>query len=80
MGSDISMLSGVERKEIERIGSLIAKSKATICCWAMGLTQHKNSVPTIQEISNLLLLGGHVGREGAPVRGHSNVQGDELWG
>ena len=80
---NISMLSGVERKEIQRIGSLIAKSKATICCWAMGLTQHKNSVPTIQEISNLLLLGGHVGREGAglcPVRGHSNVQGDRTVG
>jgi len=79
----ISMSSGVERKEIERIGNLIAKSKATICCWAMGLTQHKNSVSTIQEISNLLLLGGHVGREGAglcPVRGHSNVQGDRTVG
>jgi len=79
----ISMMSGVERNEIERIGNLIAKSKATICCWAMGLTQHKNSVPTIQEISNLLLLGGHVGREGAglcPVRGHSNVQGDRTVG
>ena len=79
----ISKMSGVERNEIERIGNLIAKSKATICCWAMGLTQHKNSVPTIQEISNLLLLGGHVGREGAglcPVRGHSNVQGDRTVG
>ena len=79
----ITMLSGVERKEIERIGNLIAKSKATICCWAMGITQHKNSVPTIQEISNLLLLGGHIGREGAglcPVRGHSNVQGDRTMG
>ena len=79
----ISRLSGVERSEIERIGYLIAKSDATICCWAMGLTQHKNSVRTIQEISNLLLLGGHVGREGAglcPVRGHSNVQGDRTMG
>ena len=49
----------------------------------MGLTQHKTSVATIQEISNLLLLGGHVGREGAglcPVRGHSNVQGDRTVG
>ena len=59
------------------------KSKSTICCWAMGLTQHKNSVATIQEITNVLLLGGHIGREGAglcPVRGHSNVQGDRTVG
>jgi len=49
----------------------------------MGLTQHKNSVATIQEIVNFQLLGGHVGRPGAgicPVRGHSNVQGDRTVG
>ena len=81
--SEISDISGISRDEIERIGNLIGKSTATICCWAMGLTQHKNSVPTIQEISNVLLLGGHIGREGAglcPVRGHSNVQGDRTVG
>ena len=49
----------------------------------MGLTQHRNSVATIQEIMNVLLLGGHIGRPGAgvcPVRGHSNVQGDRTVG
>ena len=49
----------------------------------MGLTQHQNAVSNIQEIINLLLLGGHFGRPGAgacPVRGHSNVQGDRTMG
>ena len=49
----------------------------------MGITQHKNSVATIQEIVNFLLLGGNIGRPGAgvcPVRGHSNVQGDRTVG
>ena len=49
----------------------------------MGITQHKNSVSTIQEIVNFLLLGGNIGKEGAgvcPVRGHSNVQGDRTVG
>jgi molybdopterin-dependent oxidoreductase alpha subunit len=49
----------------------------------MGLTQHKNSVATIREIVNFLLLRGNIGREGAglcPVRGHSNVQGDRTMG
>ena len=62
---------------------MLGKSKSTICCWAMGLTQHKNSVATIQEIANVMLLGGHIGRDGAglcPVRGHSNVQGDRTVG
>ena len=49
----------------------------------MGLTQHRNAVANIQEVVNLLLLGGNIGRPGAgacPVRGHSNVQGDRTMG
>ena len=49
----------------------------------MGLTQHKNSVATIREVVNLLLLKGSIGIEGGgtcPVRGHSNVQGDRTMG
>jgi molybdopterin-dependent oxidoreductase alpha subunit len=49
----------------------------------MGLTQHKNAVGNIQEVVNLLLLRGNIGRPGAgacPVRGHSNVQGDRTMG
>jgi len=81
--SQIETLSGIDKFTIERIGSVISRSKAMIICWAMGLTQHKNSVSTIQEISNICLLGGHIGRSGAglcPVRGHSNVQGDRTVG
>ena len=54
-----------------------------IVCWAMGLTQHRGAVATIQEITNLLLLRGNIGKPGAglcPVRGHSNVQGDRTMG
>ena len=54
-----------------------------IVCWAMGLTQHRDAVATIQEITNLLLLRGNIGKRGAgvcPVRGHSNVQGDRTMG
>lgn len=75
--------SGIASAEMERIARLCLKSRATIACWAMGLTQHKNSVATIREVVNLLLLGGHIGRPGAgvcPVRGHSNVQGDRTMG
>ena len=75
--------SGLTRHQIEQTGALLANSKATIACWAMGLTQHRNGVAVIQEVVNLLLLNGHVGRKGAgfcPVRGHSNVQGDRTVG
>jgi len=75
--------SGVSRAQIHEIAELIMQSKAMIACWAMGLTQQRHAVATIQEIVNLMLLGGHMGRPGAgvcPVRGHSNVQGDRTMG
>ncbi len=80
---DIVESSGVSREEIESIGQMMSKAESIICCWAMGLTQHKNSVATIQEIANVMLLGGNIGRPGSglcPVRGHSNVQGDRTVG
>ncbi|MFI8422636.1 FdhF/YdeP family oxidoreductase [Streptomyces sp. NPDC085479] len=75
--------TGLSREEIERALELVLASERTIVCWAMGLTQHKHSVPTIREVVNLLLLRGNIGRPGAgvcPVRGHSNVQGDRTMG
>ncbi|MEO6875062.1 MAG: FdhF/YdeP family oxidoreductase [Opitutaceae bacterium] len=75
--------SGVPRDQIAAAAAIALKSKATICCWAMGLTQQPNSVATIQTVMNFLLLRGDIGRPGAgacPVRGHSNVQGDRTMG
>ncbi len=75
--------AGVDEATIRRVANVYANAKATIACWAMGLTQHKHSVAMIQELVNVMLLRGNVGRPGAglcPVRGHSNVQGDRTMG
>ena len=75
--------SGLTRDQIRDAARIAMGCKRIIACWAMGLTQHKNSVATIQEVMNFLLLGGNIGRPGAgpcPVRGHSNVQGDRTMG
>ena len=80
---DVIAASGVAREEIRAAAQIAIKSRATICCWAMGLTQQPNAVETIQTIVNFLLLRGDIGRPGAgvcPVRGHSNVQGDRTMG
>ncbi|MFN5560661.1 MAG: molybdopterin-dependent oxidoreductase, partial [Opitutaceae bacterium] len=80
---DIVHVSGVTRGELEALAARLARSRATICCWAMGLTQQPQAVATIQQVANLLLLRGNIGRPGAglcPVRGHSNVQGDRTMG
>jgi len=75
--------SGVPREQLREAAELLADSERTIFCWAMGLTQHRNAVANIQEIANLALLRGGIGKPGAglcPVRGHSNVQGDRTMG
>jgi molybdopterin-dependent oxidoreductase alpha subunit len=75
--------SGIDRELIHRVAQTYIKAERVIICWAMGLTQHKNAVGNIQEVVNLLLLRGNLGKPGAgacPVRGHSNVQGDRTMG
>lgn len=75
--------SGISRTQIEEAARIFVESERTIFCWAMGLTQHKNAVANIQEIANLMLMRGQIGKPGAglcPVRGHSNVQGDRTMG
>ena len=80
---DIIEQSGVLKTRTEDAASIFVQSERTIFCWAMGLTQHRNAVANIQEIVNLMLLRGQIGKPGAglcPVRGHSNVQGDRTMG
>jgi molybdopterin-dependent oxidoreductase alpha subunit len=75
--------SGVSREQLEAAAKIFIESERTIFCWAMGLTQHKNAVANIQEIVNLMLMRGQIGKPGSglcPVRGHSNVQGDRTMG
>ena len=81
--AELERQSGIALAQMEELAGLLSGSSRIISCWAMGLTQHKNSVATIQEVVNLHLARGAVGKPGAglcPVRGHSNVQGDRTMG
>jgi molybdopterin-dependent oxidoreductase alpha subunit len=75
--------SGLTRDQIRQAAQIAIQAKRIICCWAMGLTQHRNAVATVREIVNFLLLRGNIGRPGTgpcPVGGHSNAQGDRTMG
>ena len=79
----IEQQSGLSYLEISQAADIFLAANTVICSWAMGITQHKYSVVTIQEIVNLQLLAGNIGKKGAglsPVRGHSNVQGNRTMG
>ncbi len=80
---DIERQSGLARDAIESVARAYARAERAIIVYGMGITQHQRGAQNVQQLANLALLRGHIGREGAgicPVRGHSNVQGDRTVG
>jgi molybdopterin-dependent oxidoreductase alpha subunit len=79
----IEEASGLSRSDIEFVGNIYAKAERVIINYGMGITQHRHGTDNVQQIANLLMLRGNIGRQGAgisPLRGHSNVQGDRTVG
>jgi len=79
----ILKVSGMTREEIQHVARLYANAERTIICYGMGITQHQYGTQNVQQIANLLLMRGNIGKPGAgicPLRGHSNVQGDRTVG
>ncbi len=79
----IVSVSGLARSAIESAADVYINAKNVIICYGMGITQHANGTGNVQQIANLLMLRGNLGRQGAgiaPIRGHSNVQGDRTVG
>jgi molybdopterin-dependent oxidoreductase alpha subunit len=80
---DIERYSGLSRQEIEHAAHVYLRAERAIIVYGMGITQHRRGAQNVQQLANLAMLRGHIGREGAgicPVRGHSNVQGDRTVG
>src|ERR1700731_2167409 len=79
----IEQASGLSRSDIEFVGDIYAKAERVIINYGMGITQHRHGTGNVQQIANLVMLRGNIGRKGAgisPLRGHSNVQGDDPLG
>lgn len=80
---DIERISGLDVAKISDIADCYAQAEHTIICYGMGITQHQHGTQNVQQLVNLLLLKGNIGKPGAgicPLRGHSNVQGDRTVG
>ena len=50
--AEIEECSGLTRQQIRAAAEVAMQRDRIICCWAMGLTQHCNSVATIEEVMN----------------------------
>ena len=79
----IERFTALTRDHLQQAADVYMKADRVIACWGMGITQHRRGGDAMQQIINLLLLRGNMGRLGAgacPIRGHSNVQGDRTVG
>ena len=75
--------SGLTREDIAAAAQRYANAERVILCYGMGMTQHRCGTQNVQQMTNLMLLRGNIGKPGAgiaPIRGHSNVQGDRTVG
>ena len=80
---EIEAASGLRQSDLEAAGAVYARAGRVIGFYGMGLTQHVHGFENVAMLVNLLLLRGNIGRDGAglaPVRGHSNVQGQRTVG
>ena len=71
-------ITGVPAKDIEAAARLYAKAERGAIYYTLGITEHISGVDNVQSLCNLVLMTGHIGREGTginPMRGQNNIQG-----
>jgi len=71
-------LCGIAADELRTVARKIARAKAAMIFWGMGIAQHTHGTDNARCLIALALICGHVGRPGAglhPLRGQNNVQG-----
>jgi molybdopterin-dependent oxidoreductase alpha subunit len=81
--SELERVSGLTREDMREAAEIYMRSNKVILCYGMGITQHRYGVEAARMLVNLLLLRGNIGKPGAgiaPIRGHSNVQGQRTVG
>jgi molybdopterin-dependent oxidoreductase alpha subunit len=74
----ITASCGITRDAVEDFAARYGRSRSAVIAWGMGLTHHAHGVANVEQLANLALLRGMIGRPNAgllPLRGHSNVQG-----
>jgi predicted molibdopterin-dependent oxidoreductase YjgC len=71
-------ITGVPAKDIETAARWYGSADKGAIYYTLGITEHICGVENVQSLCNLVLMTGHVGREGTginPMRGQNNIQG-----
>jgi anaerobic selenocysteine-containing dehydrogenase len=62
---------GLPREQLQRAAQTCMRARAVILVYGMGVTQHRLGTANVQQMVNLLLLRGDVGKP--PPQGNSGV-------
>ena len=71
-------ITGVPAEDIIKAARAYATVDASSIVYCMGVTQHTCGTETVENLANLAMLTGQIGRPGTgvnPLRGQDNVQG-----
>jgi formate dehydrogenase major subunit len=71
-------VTGVDRKLAEQAAIAYASAPNAMSFHGLGVTEHSQGTFTVQQIADLAMLTGNIGRKGVgvnPLRGQNNVQG-----
>jgi formate dehydrogenase major subunit len=71
-------VTGVPRADLVEAARWYATTPRVFLAYGLGVTQHVCGTENVIALSNLALVTGHVGRDGAglnPLRGQNNVEG-----
>jgi len=74
----VAAVTGVSAADIIKAARWYATTRRAALVYGLGVTQHVCGTENVIALSNLALVTGHVGLEGAginPLRGQNNVQG-----
>ncbi|MBL6763541.1 MAG: formate dehydrogenase subunit alpha [Verrucomicrobiae bacterium] len=74
----LEKVSGVKREDVRAAAIAYATAGNAMSFHGLGVTEHFQGTFTVQQIANLAMLTGNIGRPGVgvnPLRGQNNVQG-----
>jgi formate dehydrogenase major subunit len=71
-------ITGVEREKVRAAAIAYASAPNAMSFHGLGVTEHSQGTFTVQQIADLAMITGNIGRRGVgvnPLRGQNNVQG-----
>jgi formate dehydrogenase alpha subunit len=75
---EAACVCGVEADDIRKAAEMYAKGEPSAIFYTLGITEHTCGTENVQNLANLAMLCGHIGKASSgvnPLRGQNNVQG-----